>query len=192
MYKIFEVYIDTYNNLKINILNDLLTKYNIQSIKNKGLTPYSLAYSNNLQLSSFEYPNKQQIDTVTIFQSWAKSNANKIKKDGKKTCKSFIKIYSLSNGGTAATTKNKNMLHKCDVYLPLTCFNNMKSCTSFEALPNKQGYGIVFLKEHIMLYNLFYFTIDWEKEAFLSTNSALNLSFSSIEKAVIKHGIVDS
>ena len=183
---------DTYNNLKINILNDLLSKYNIQSIKSTRLSPCSLAYSNNLLLSSFEYPNGQQVDTVTVFQSWAKSNANKIKKDGKKTCKSFIKIYSLADGATAATKKNKNMLHKCDVYLPSTCFNNMKSYSSFEALPNKRGYGILFLKEHIMLYNLFYFTIDWEKEAFLSTNSRLNLRFSSIEKAVIKHGIVDS
>ena len=58
-----------------------------------------------------------------------------------------IKIYSLSNGGTASTTRNKKMLNKCDVYLPSTCFGkeNMKVYDSFEELPNKRGYGIILL-----------------------------------------------
>ena len=71
-----------------------------------------------------------------VFQIWSKFTNNPkwdltIKKD-----ESNMKIYSLSNGGT----RNKNMLNKCDIYLPSTCFGkeNMKLYTSFEDLPGKK------------------------------------------------------
>lgn len=53
---------------------------------------------------------------------------------------------------------------------------------SFNKLPNKRGYGIVFLKD--IENNIEKFKkIDWTKIAFLSTNSAYNLRTSQIEKA---------
>ena len=30
---------------------------------------------------------------------------------------SSIKVYSLSDGGTPSTTRNKDMLYSCDIYL---------------------------------------------------------------------------
>mgnify|MGYP003350101553 CR=1 FL=1 len=66
----------------------------------------------------------------------------------KETKNDKIKVYSLSDGGTVSTTRNKNMLNKCDIYIPSTCFGeeNMKIYNSFDELPNKKGYGLVFLK----------------------------------------------
>lgn len=152
---------------------------------------YKLAHSENLPLNSFEYPNGKKVSVATVFQIWTKINVDKIKFIEPETCESFIKIYSLSNGGTSSTTRNKNMLYKCDVYLPSTCFSKMKAYSSFDELPNKRGYGIIFLKNKNILKNIFYNKINWEKEAFLSTNSALNLRISIIENALIKHGVID-
>lgn len=152
---------------------------------------YKLAYSENLPLNSFEYPNGKKVSVATIFQIWTNVNVDKIKFIKRETCKSFIKIYSLSNGSTLSSIRNKNMLYKCDVYLPSTCFSKMGAYSNFDELPNKRGYGVVFLKNKNILKNIFYNKINWKKEAFLSTNSALNLRTSIIENALIKHGIID-
>ncbi|WP_288519376.1 hypothetical protein [uncultured Brachyspira sp.] len=152
---------------------------------------YKLAYSENLPLNSFEYPNGKKVSVATIFQIWTKVNVDKIKFIKRETCKSFIKIYSLSNGSTPSSIRNKNMLYKCDVYLPSTCFSKMGAYSNFDELPNKRGYGVVFLKNKNILKNIFYNKINWKKEAFLSTNSALNLRTSIIENALIKQGVID-
>lgn len=152
---------------------------------------YKLAYSENLPLNSFEYPNGKKVSVATIFQIWTKVNVDKIKFIKRETCKSFIKIYSLSNGSTSSSIRNKNMLYKCDVYLPSTCFSKMGAYSNFDELPNKRGYGVVFLKNKNILKNIFYNKINWKKEAFLSTNSALNLRTSIIENALIKQGVID-
>ena len=57
-----------------------------------------------------------------------------------------VTVYSLSDGGTPSSTRNKKMLDCCDLYLPSTCFGkeNMKIYTSFEDLPGRKGYGLVF------------------------------------------------
>jgi hypothetical protein len=93
----------------------------------------------------------------------------------------------MSNGGTASTTRNKNMIGKCDIYLPSTCFGkeNMKCYDNFENLPGKKGYGIVFNenKEELKKKAL---NIDWNKIAFLSTNSAYNLRSSQIIAILLK------
>ena len=92
-----------------------------------------------------------------------------------------IKIYSLSDGGTISTTRNKKMIDKCDIYIPSTCFGkeNMKCYDDFEKLPNRRGYGIVFnTDKDIMLKKML--NIEWDKVAFLSTNSAYNLRSSQI------------
>ena len=45
-----------------------------------------------------------------------------------------------------SSTRNKNMLDKCDVYLPSTTYKDMKAFDSFEELPHRRGYGVVILK----------------------------------------------
>jgi len=122
---------------------------------------------------------------------WTKINIDKIESKALRSCKDFIKVYSLSDGGTPSSTRNKKMIEKCDVYLPSTCFSGMKAYSEFCQLPNKRGYGVVFLKDKAILKEIFYNKINWQEEAFLSTNSAINLRTDLIEMALIKHGIYD-
>lgn len=152
---------------------------------------YKLAYSEKLPLNSFEYPNGEPVNIATIFQVWTKVNTDKIKLEQKKSCKSIARVYSLSDGGTPSSTRNKKMLDKCDVYLPSTCFNGMQAYNSFQDLPNKRGYGIVFYKNKDILVDAFFDKIDWSKVAFLSTNSAINLRTDLIENEIIKLGFCD-
>jgi hypothetical protein len=79
------------------------------------------------------------------------------------------------------------MIDKCDFYLPSTCFGkeNMKIYKSFEELPGKKGYGIVFFenkKEMIEKAE----SIVWSSVSFLSTNSAYNLRTSLIFNKMLK------
>ena len=157
----------------------------------KRVQGYKLAYSEKLPLNSFEYPNGEKLSIATIFQVWVKVNTDKIKIENKNECKSFVKVYSLSDGGTPSSTRNKKMLEKCDVYLPSTCFKGMKAYKSFAELPNKRGYGVVFLKEVAKLKDIFFNKIEWQKVAFFSTNSAINLRTDLIENEIIKHGFYD-
>jgi len=156
----------------------------------KRIKNYKLAHSEKLPLNSFQYPNGESVAIATIFQVWTKINTNKIKVEEKKTCKTIVKIFSLSDGGTPSSTRNKNMIGKCDVYLPSTCFSGMQAYNSFEELPNKRGYGIVFHRSKKELTDIF-FSINWKKAAFLSTNSAVNLRTDLIEKEIIKRGFYD-
>ena len=57
----------------------------------------------------------------------------------------------------------------------------MKIHLSFDDLPRKKGYGIVFLKNIDTNLNKFK-NIDWSSVAFLSTNSAYNIRSSQIIK----------
>ena len=152
---------------------------------------YKLAHSEKLPLNSFEYPNGKKVGVATIFQVWTKVNTQNIKKKITKTCKSIAKVYSLSNGGTPSSTRNKKMLDKCDVYLPSTCFSGMQAYRRFDALPNNRGYGVVFFKNKKRLKNIFFKDIDWNKASFLSTNSAKNLRTDLIENEIIARGFVD-
>jgi hypothetical protein len=151
---------------------------------------YKLAHTEKLPLDSYEYPSGEKVSVATIFQVWTKINTDKIKIETKRTCKSFMRVFSLSDGGTPSSTRNKNMIDKRDVYLPSTCFSGMKAYRSFNGLPNKRGYGIVFYKEKNVLIDLF-LKLDWDKIAFLSTNSAVNLRTDLIENEIIKKGFYD-
>ncbi|GMO57642.1 MAG: hypothetical protein Ta2D_03400 [Rickettsiales bacterium] len=117
---------------------------------------YKLAHSEKLPLNSFQYPNGEPVNVATIFQVWTKINTDKIKIEAKKTCKTIARVFSLSDGGTPASTRNKKMLNACDVYLPSTCFNGMKPYKSFEELPNRRGYGVVFYKDKDKLKDIFF------------------------------------
>ena len=115
-----------------------------------------------------------------IFQIWSKNHKNN-NYDIKDINTDIIKVYSLSDGGTPSSTRNKKMFYKCDIYVPSTCYgqNNMKYYISFDELPRKKGYGIVFNKDKDDNLEKFK-NIDWSKVAFLSTNSAYNIRTSQI------------
>lgn len=151
-----------------------------KGVPRKRVKGYNLIYSEKLN-SNFEEPNGKTIKIECIFQIWSKYHEN-IKYNIKDNDDTILKIYSLSDGGTPSSTRNKNMFYKCDVYIPSTCYGkeNMRYYESFNTLPNKKGYGIVFNKdknENIIKFK----NIDWSKVAFLSTNSAYNIRTSQIK-----------
>lgn len=152
-----------------------------KGVPRKRVNNLNLIHSEKLD-SKFEYPDNKEIKVQCIFQVWSKLHTNeKYIINNKKN--DLIKIYSLSDGGTSSTTRNKNMFSKCDIYLPSTCFGkeNMKYYNSFESLPNKKGYGIVFNKEKESNKEKFK-KIIWSEIAFLSTNSAYNIRSSQISE----------
>lgn len=159
---------------------------------------FQLAHSQKLPKNSFIYPNGREVEVATLFQIWVRSDiadSLKLKQERQKTCKEYIKVYSLSDGGTPSSTRNKKMLYICDAYLPSTCFHSktrpqMKLYESFESLPHRRGYGLVILKERDMVIKALQ-SIDWVKASFLGTNSSLNLRTSLIEQALIQKGFCD-
>jgi hypothetical protein len=145
----------------------------------KRVKGYNLLYSEKIT-GLFYTPENTNIEINGVFQIWSKYRDNE-----EYSIKSFptdkIKIYSLSDGGTVSSTRNKNMINECDIYLPSTCFGkeNMKIYSSFEDLPGRKGYGIVFLNDKLNMISKAK-NIDWSSVSFLSTNSAYNLRTSLI------------
>lgn len=157
----------------------------------KRVRGYSLAHSESLSSNSFHLLNGEDVNVYTVFQIWTKINTHKIVLSLPKTCAGYIKVYSLSDGGTSASTRNKHMIDSCDVYLPSTCFyGKMKAYDSFYDLPNQRGYGVVIHREKNKIKQVLIST-DWQKIAFRSTNSALNLRMSLIQNIVIDSGFID-
>ncbi len=150
----------------------------------KRVNGYNLIYSEKIT-ALFHTPDKVKININCVFQIWSKytSNNNFIIKSN---INNKIKVYSLSDGGTISTTRNKNMLDKCDIYLPSTCFGKetMKVYSSFTDLPNKKGYGIIFIVDKKKMIEICK-KIKWSNIAFLSTNSAYNLRTSLIINALV-------
>lgn len=150
-----------------------------KGVPRKRVQGLNLIHSEKIK-SKFYDPNNNEMIINCIFQIWSKHHTNPdyiIQKINT----SIVKIYSLSDGGTPSTTRNKKMFDKCHAYIPSTCFGatKMKYYDSFENLPRKKGYGVVFLDNKIN--NLIKFkNIDWTKVAFLSTNSAYNIRTSQI------------
>ena len=158
-----------------------------KGVPRKRVEGFHLVHSEKLQ-SEFYGPAGKPLKINTIFQIWSKHHTNATY-ELNETVNNNLKIYSLSDGGTPSTTRNKKMLNACDVYLPSTCFGkeNMKCYTSFEDLPGKKGYGLVFYNNDKTSEetneNEYYakcLTINWGEVAFLSTNSAYNLRSSQI------------
>ena len=150
-----------------------------KGVPRKRVKGYNLIHSIKL-ISDFYEPCGNRIKINTIFQIWSKKHKNNLydiieyKNDN-------MKIYSMSDGGTISSTRNKNMIGKCDIYIPSTCFGkeNMKCYMNFEDLPGKKGYGIVFTNDKKIMINKM-LNIEWNNIAFLSTNSAYNLRSSQI------------
>ena len=150
-----------------------------KGVPRKRVEGYNLIYSQKIE-SKFYEPSKKEIDIQTIFQVWSKHHINP-KYQLTEINNNNLKVYSLSDGGTPSSTRNKKMLDKCDIYIPSTCFgkDNMRSYDKFIDLPGKKGYGIVFNKNKNELLKKAK-EIKWNDIAFLSTNSALNLRSSQI------------
>ena len=150
-----------------------------KGVPRKRVIGLNLIHSEKLN-TDFKTPDGKNIKVKCIFQIWSKYHKNDsyvIKDIENKN----IKIYSLSDGGTPSTTRNKNMFYKCDAYIPSTCFGkeNMRYYQSIDSLPRKKGYGVVFIKDKEENLKKFK-TIDWCNVAFLSTNSAYNIRSSQI------------
>lgn len=139
---------------------------------------------------NFYFPNGDIVKVNVIFQIWAKYHTVRTEV---KTCYDYIKLYSVSDGGTVSSTRNKDMIGKCDMYLPQTCFGeeNMRAYTVFHELPKQSGYGIVIHKNKDMILDMLH-TTDWSKVAFKSTNGAYNLRFDLINKVLTDAGFVDN
>ena len=147
-----------------------------------------LAHSEKLPAASFEKPDGSPVNISTVLQVWTAVNHQHIRMPARKTCASYIRVFSLSNGGTPSSTRNKHMIGKCDVYLPSTCFSGMKAYRSFAELPNRRGYGIVIRRNRRRVENIL-MQQDWEQVAFPSTNGALNLRRSLIEDVLTSRGL---
>jgi len=145
----------------------------------KRVKGYNLIYSERLS-AMFYNPENQEVKINGVFQIWSKNTSNS-KYNIKSNNEENMKVYSLSDGGTIASTRNKKMIGKCDIYLPSTCFGkeNMKTYKSFEELPGKKGYGIVFNNNKNDMIKKAEDT-NWSSISFLSTNSAYNLRTSII------------
>ena len=156
-----------------------------KGVPRKRVKNYNLIHTEKLE-TDFNDPDNKNIKVNVIFQIWSKDykNENLLIKELKND---VIKVYSLSDGGDSSSTRNKKMIDKCDIYVPSTCFGkeNMKFYNSFNELPNKKGYGIVFLKNKKEMIEKFK-NIDWYNISFLSTNSSYNLRTSSIIQQFIK------
>lgn len=132
--------------------------------------------------SSYFYPDGTSVKVETIFQIWT-SISDLGENLNEKIIPKGFSIYSLSDGGSPATTRNKDKINICDYYLPSTCFGEEKMILlkNFSSLPQKRGYGIIIedesLREKIE-------NICWKNIAFSSTNGALNLRQSLIIKAI--------
>lgn len=130
--------------------------------------------------SDFHYPDGKAVQVNVVFQIWSKDH--KIIEE-KNDYSQYFKLYSLSDGGTPSSTRNKKHLHSCDYYLPSTCFgvDNVRLYDDFEKLPNRRGYGIVVRDDKVrsIIEN-----ISWKDCAFVSTNNAYNLRFDIIEKSI--------
>lgn len=150
-----------------------------KGVPRKRVKGLNLIHSEKLD-TCFETPQCKKLIIKCIFQVWSKFHTNDkfiINND----VSGVVKIYSLSDGGTSSTTRNKKMFYNCDIYLPSTCFGkyNMKYYNNFDSLPSRKGYGVVFLKDKE--HNLKKFRdIEWCNVAFLSTNSAYNIRSSQI------------
>jgi hypothetical protein len=132
--------------------------------------------------SSFHYPDGKNVSVNVVFQVWSKHH--KIEEE-KVDLTNIIKLYSLSDGGTPGSTRNKQHLYSCDFYLPSTCFGSdaMTVYNDFEKLPHRRGYGIVVQSRNDEI-NSIIRDINWSDVAFVSTNGAYNLRFDIIQRNI--------
>jgi len=132
--------------------------------------------------SAFHYPDGKDVSVNVVFQIWSKHH--KVQEE-EVDLTNIIKLYSLSDGGTPGSTRNKQHLYSCDFYLPSTCFGSdaMTVYDNFENLPHRRGYGIVVKACNAEISKIMSET-DWSEVSFASTNGAYNLRFDIIERHI--------
>ena len=133
-------------------------------------------------VSNYNYPYGSPVEVETIFQIWTRIKDFGTNVKEKEEPQGF-EVYSLSDGGTPGTTRNKDKLYECNYYLPSTCFGVEKIhlYDGFENLPQRRGYGIIVKEKKV---NKIIENLDWSKVAFYSTNGASNLRTSLIIHAI--------
>jgi hypothetical protein len=138
--------------------------------------------------TDFYYPDGNSIPIHVVFQIWSKHH--KLEESEKLDCSEYVKIYSLSDGGTPGTTRNKKMQDKCDYYFASSSFDKEKMTyyPTFEQLPNRRGYGLLILKDHDRVKKIVE-SISWPDVSFLATNSSYNMRTSLVVEALIENGI---
>lgn len=149
----------------------------------------NLIHSEKIE-TEFYYPDLNKIKINVIFQIWSKYH--KIDTLEKEDFSEYIKIYSLSDGGTPGTTRNKKMKDKCDYYFASSSFDKEKMTyySSFDDLPNRRGYGLLILKGKKNIKNIVE-SINWPDNSFLATNSSYNMRTSLIVEALSKNGLLE-
>ena len=132
--------------------------------------------------SAFHYPGGKDVSVNVVFQIWSKHHRVK---EEEIDLTNIIKLYSLSDGGTPGSTRNKQHLYSCDFYLPSTCFgaDSMTVYDNFENLPHRRGYGIVVQSCDAEVSQIMRET-NWSEVSFASTNGAFNLRFDIIERHI--------
>jgi len=145
----------------------------------KRVDNMNLVYSKSID-PKFHMPDGRETTVNVVFQIWSKHHISEEYRI-KQHSNTHVKVYSLSDGGSSSTTRNKDKQGKCDFYLPSTCYGkeNMKVYDSFDSLPNRKGYGIIITSQKQQTISKAR-NIDWSSVAFLSTNSAYNLRTSKI------------
>jgi hypothetical protein len=159
-----------------------------KGVPRKRVKGYNLIHNEKLSVN-FKDPGNKTIKIECVFQIWSKDHKNK-RYDIRVVDTSDVNVYSLSDGGTPSSTRNKKMLYRCDVYLPSTCFGkeNMRYYDNFQELPQKRGYGITFITNKQNFLKKFK-KIAWSDVAFLSTNGAYNIRMSQIKKQLVKDNL---
>jgi hypothetical protein len=156
-----------------------------KGVPRKRVQGLNLIHSEKIHTDFIE-PDGRPVKVECIFQVWSKYHRNP-EYNIREIDTRVMKIHSLSDGGTPSTTRNKKMFNICDVYIPSTCFgkDNMRFYNTFDDLPGRKGYGIVFNMNKIQNIKKFK-TIIWNEIAFLSTNSAYNIRTSQINSQFLE------
>ena len=154
----------------------------------KRIDGYNLILSEKID-NTFVFPNQKEVKVNVIFQILSKHHENK-EFDIYQPNNKNINVYSLSNGETPSQQRNVDMIDKCDMYLPSTCFGkqNMRSYDNFNDLPNLKGYGITFQNASSKTIEDAK-NIQWSDVSFQSTNSAYNLRKNKILEALENRNI---
>ena len=130
--------------------------------------------------NKYFYPDGTPVSVQTIFQVWTRLDFESLVEKEEKP--NGFKVYSISDGGTSSSTRNKDMIGHCDFYLPSTVFGEEKMIMyyDFDSLPQRRGFGVKFDVQNLDKVE----NINWAEVAFKSTNGAVNLRSSLITKAL--------
>ena len=139
---------------------------------------------------SFVRPDGAEADISAVFQVWAGAALAPETAESPPSCRTYLDIYSVSDGGTPDTTRTRDKIGLCALYLPSTCYRGMRVYRDFEDLPERRGYGVIVKKERAGVIAALV-GADWEAAAFRSTNGALNLRRSLIAEVAVRAGFTD-